>query len=222
MVKLWNIPSHSPTAPTPDALTGMLECTGAAYVRCDEDNRTVTFQKSGMLLDAGAAGKGYAVDAVAEYLIQNGVTHATVNFGGNLRLIGSNPTPEGYEPWCVGVQAPWRPYGESLGTLLLENCSVATSGGYDRYFEQDGKTYHHLLNPRTGYPVEDGPGSVTIVSPSAFITDLLSTACFVAGEGQADMLCSGTGEDTGYILIRKDGTAAISPSLAGAFRPNEK
>ena len=222
VVRLWNITAHWPKAPSAQEIGQARRQTGADYVQCDTEKHTVTFLKGGLVLDAGGAGKGYAAGRVAEYLSKSGVRSASINFGGNLYLIGAKAAPDGTDfPWKVGIQAPWKSAPESVGTLELQDCGTATSGGYDRYFSENGKIFHHLIDPRTGYPADNSLDSVTIVSKNALYTDLLSTACFVAGEEMAEKICRTSEADVGYIFIRKDGTIKVSDQLKNYFKPEK-
>lgn len=243
VVRLWNITARSPKKPLKEEIERVRSRTGAEYVSCDTRKRTVTFERDGMVVDAGGAGKGYAVGRVAEYLKSRGVRSASVNFGGNLYLIGPKRSAEGQTaggetsteggvvkvgsadmveaPWKIGIRAPWSREMKSIGTMELQDCGTATSGGYDRYFSEDEKIYHHLLDPRTGYPADNTLDSVTIVSDNALYTDLLSTACFVAGEDAVDRICKRVGGRVDYILVKKDGTITVSDGLHTHFKRND-
>lgn len=217
VVRLWNITALKPKAPSAEEIEWARAKTGAEHVFCDTDSSTITFGREGMMLDAGGAGKGYAADCVAEYLKARGVRSASINFGGNLYLLGPKRISEGGEkPWKVGIQTPWKPGPESIGSLTLQDSAVATSGGYDRYFFEDKKVYHHLLDPRSGYPADCSLDSVTIAAKHALDTDLLSTACFVGGEQMAAKLCRQAG--AGYVFIGKDGEVSVSACLKQRFK----
>lgn len=222
VVKLWNITARSPKVPSGQAIEAAREKTGAEHVLCDLDRSTVTFQREGMVLDAGGAGKGYAAGCVAEYLKAERVRSASINFGGNLFLIGRKMIPDGTgRPWRIAIQAPWKSDLKSIGALTLKDCGTATSGGYDRYFAEDERIYHHLLDPRTGYPADNSLESVTVVSQNALYTDLLSTACFVGGEEVAERICRNAGCSAGYVLLRKDGRVIVSDHLKPYFEENK-
>lgn len=218
-VRTWNIPAQNPEVPSQKEIETAMEKTGGRYVFCDMEKRTVTFEKEGIRLDAGGAGKGYAVECAVRYLKTCGIQSATVNFGGNLYVIGRKTQADAESRmWRIGIQSPWKSYAKSIGTLEVENRGIATSGGYDRFFIKGEKVYHHLLDPRTGYPVENTLDSVTIVSESAFDADMLSTACFVAGVGYAEQICRNMGGMVDYILVEKDGTLTISDGIQEQFR----
>lgn len=134
-----------------------------------------------MSMDMGAVGKGIACDRIAAYLEEKKVDGAVISVGGSILTFGEKPDGT---PWQVGIVDP-SDNEQLLGTLYLEgNWFVSTSGDYERYAEVDGVRYHHILDPSTGYPVNNGVRSVTIVCKSGLLSDALSTACFVLGVEQ--------------------------------------
>lgn len=143
-------------------------------------NRVIK-QKSETKIDLGGVAKGYAGDVAIEVMKESGVSGAILDLGGNITFFGTNPESENGS-WRVGVQKPFAPTGEYEEIIEKEEGAVVTSGTYQRYFEKDGEKYHHIIDPKTGYPVKHDYSSVTIVSDSALVADCLSTACFVLGE----------------------------------------
>ncbi len=127
----------------------------------------------GQAVDLGGIAKGYAADEVARILREGGVTNAIVNLGGTVIAMGKS--------CIVGIQHPDRCTGIPMGRIALHDRAVVTSGDYERYFEVDGERYHHILDPRTGYPAKSGLRSVTVIGGSAMVLDALSTAIFVMG-----------------------------------------
>lgn len=138
----------------------------------------------GTKLDFGSLAKGYAADQCVEILKNSGVTSAILSLGGNVQTLGQKP--DGSD-WVVSVTDPLSPDG-TVGTLRVGECAVVTSGSYQRCFEMNGKTYHHILDPKTGYPADNGLISVTVVCDSGTAADGLSTALFVLGAEQAAKL----------------------------------
>jgi len=140
--------------------------------------------RRGMALDLGAIVKGYALDELRKILIEEEIDRAILDLGGDVYVHGARPSGD---PWRVGLQDPREGLGGYLGIINAQDASIATSGTYQRYFEIEGRRYHHLLSPFTGYPVENGLMSVTVISRSGIEADALATAAFVLGweEGRA-------------------------------------
>lgn len=161
---------------------------------------SISFSNPSTRLDLGAIGKGYAVDRAVEILKGEGIEAACVNLGGNIYALGS---PPGRDSWKIGVQHP-REKDRLLGHMELKDCAVATSGDYERFFVVNGKRYSHILNPRTGWPVE-GMVSVTVVAPSATEADALSTGAFVLGEEKGRELLEGLEGISGLIAWERGG-----------------
>ena len=172
----------------------------------------VMLAREGMALDLGAIAKGYACDKVLEYLQSQGVTAALLDFGGNIHVYGAKPDGAA---WKLGIRSPIIGENGLICTVeLKESKSIVTSGGYERYFEQDGTTYHHLLDPKTGYPADSGVISVTIIDPSSARADALSTACFVLGAEKGMGLLATLPESEG-IFVLEDHSIIITPGLQG-------
>ena len=168
----------------------------------------------GMALDLGAVGKGYASDVLAGMFRDAGVESALLSLGGNVYALGNRPDGT---PWRVGLQ---NPMGEDvIGVLLLSDQAAITSGGYQRYFEADGQTWHHIIDGETGYPAQSGLLSVTVVSGSGLVGDALSTALFVMGAEEAVAYWR-EHRDFEMILICEDGAVIYTQGLEGAFTVN--
>ena len=131
-----------------------------------------------MEIDLGSVAKGYAGREAAQLLRQAGVSSALLNLGGNIQTVGSRPDGD---PWQIGVKDPST--GQPMMVLSIRDQAVVTSGGYERYFQQDGRTYWHIMDPATGRPAESGLRSVTIVGDDGLVCDGLSTALFVTDDG---------------------------------------
>ena len=136
------------------------------------------FSGEGCRIALGAIAKGYIADQMREYLTSQGVTSAIIDLGGNLCCLGTKP---GGEPFRVGIQYPYRNRNEVIAAMDAADLSVVTSGVYERYFEEDGVLYHHILDSATGFPVENSLLAVTVAAPSSLTADALSTACFALG-----------------------------------------
>ncbi len=164
------------------------------------------------VLDLGGIGKGFASDRCCELLKNEGVTSAILSLGGNIQTIGRKPDGSF---WRIGIADPQNP-NETICTVEVEGKAVVTSGGYQRNFEQNGKQYHHILNPKTGYPAESELLSVTVIGESATMCDALSTALFVMGFDKAVSFWE-TKKGFDMILITEEiiyHTCGISPKEA--------
>ncbi len=174
---LWSF-NDSPRVPSTDELSEALSRSGSDKLSLSGNTLT---RADGCIIDLGSAGKGIALDKVKSYLSDKKISSAVVSVGGSVLLYGKGS-------FNVGVRDPWGEAGRSVMTVKLGAGCVSTSGSYERCFEQGGKRYHHILDPDTGLPVENGLVSVTVISDSGLLSDALSTACFVLGaEGGAKL-----------------------------------
>ncbi len=173
---LWDFRADEPELPDPDALSDA--CRRIDFRNIAIDGTVVTLE-NGAEIDLGGIAKGYIADCVADYLRSQGVTSACINMGGNVVTIGTKPDGS---PWTVGVRDPNGTPEQSEEVLSLSDAAVVTSGTYERGFDLGGVRYHHILDPETGMPVQNGLASVTIVGTRSALCDALSTACFVLGE----------------------------------------
>ena len=176
------------------------------------DGSTVTLAP-GMQIDLGSVAKGYTGDLVAGILEDAGITSAILDLGGNVRAVGASPDGE---PWRIGVQDP-NDTENYFGVISVTDKSVVTSGGYNRYFVEDGKTYWHILDPYTGYPADSGVISTTIVGDDGLVCDGLSTATFVMGVNESFDFWRKSGGDFDMLLLTENGHIYITPGLEDCF-----
>jgi thiamine biosynthesis lipoprotein len=172
----------------------------------DPAAQTVAFARPGMRINLGGIAKGYAVERAAAMLRSHGVQHALLNAGGDTRVVGDRRG----QPWIVGIRHP-RTQGEVVTRLPLVDEAISTSGDYERFFEEDGRRYHHILNPLTGRPTE-GILSVTVIGPDATLTDGLSTTLFVLG-ADAGLALIETLPDYEAIVVDAAGRLSYSSGL---------
>lgn len=177
---------------------------------------TAALPAKGMEVDLGGIAKGYAGAQAEQVLRDHGIESALLDLGRNITVIGTKPDGTA---WRVAVQDPSDSNG-AVGVLSLQDCSAVTSGGYQRYFEQDGVVYHHIIDPRTGYPADSGLISATVVCADSALADLLSTAVFVLGEEDALNLWRAEG---GFelILVTDDNRVVVTGGLANIFEPEK-
>ena len=176
-------------------------------VQVDRERNTIRFLRKGVRIDLGGIGKGHAVDRSIDTLRELGIEHAMVNAGGDTRLLGDRRG----KPWVVGVRDP-RNEGKMVTRLPLEDEAISTSGDYERYFEEDGVRYHHILVPGTG-DVARAVRSATVIGPDATLTDGLSTTVFVLGvERGMELVSRLPGVEA--VIVDKDGRIFHSDGLA--------
>ena len=208
VVRAWGFTTGDYRVPEDGELTELLKTVDYTRVVLTEDGLTVP---EGMALDLGAVAKGYTGDRLMELFRASGVTSAIVELGGNVQALGARPDGS---PWRVAVQAPEG--GGYAGVLEITDKAVVTSGGYQRYFEQDGETYWHIMDPATGRPARSGVTSVTIVSDSGVEADGLSTALFVMGREKAASYWK-THPGFEYVITGEDGSVTITEGLESSF-----
>lgn len=196
--------------PSKKAIETALEGVGAEHIKFE--NSTVTLDKNSSL-DLGGIAKGYASHKAAEILKEYGVTSALMSLGGNVRAVVSKPDGES---WSVAVTDP-DDNSKSIGTLKISDKAVVTSGGYQRYFEENGQTYHHIIDTKTGYPADSGLKSVTIVSDDDALADALSTALFVMGLEKSGKFYSENSSLFGAVFITDKGEIYVTDNLKDSF-----
>lgn len=178
--EIWNIKAKNPVVPDESAIQKSKELVGYKNIILNSKEKTVTKKIDSVSITLGAIAKGYATDKAAKILEDNGVKDAIIDFGGNIYVIGKNKK--------IGLQTPFENRGEYFKVCTVSDASVVTSGAYERYFEYCGKIYHHILNPKTGYPADSDIKSVSIICKSSATADALSTAIFVSGKYNADKI----------------------------------
>lgn len=173
---LWDFRSKKKELPSDESIKNAL--THVDYHKVNVTGNTVTLSDPEASLDLGGIAKGYIADQLKTYLKKEGIKHALINLGGNVLVIGSQPNGNDYK---IGLQKPFDEQNTAITTVSVHDQSVVSSGIYQRYFELDGKIYHHILNPQTGYPYENNLLGVTIISDKSADGDALSTTCFALG-----------------------------------------
>ena len=197
---LWNFGSDCPQmVPESQAIQNALA--HIDYHSIEIQGSRVRLNDPEAVIDLGFIAKGFIADKMKEFLLSKGVTSALINLGGNLVAVGSKPDGT---PFKIGIQKPFASSGTAALTLDLTDISVVSSGNYERYFEKDGRLYHHILSAETGYPVENELSQVTILSPDSTQADALSTLCFILGYEKAVRLLENY-PDVQAVFITEDG-----------------
>ena len=209
---LWDFTAEAPAVPAASLINAALPYVGYHNIQL-KDNK-IAFAKDKTGIDLGAIAKGYIADRVKDYLLARGVKSALINLGGNVLCIGTKP---GGTPFHVGIQKPFADRNETVAVMDIDDLSVVSSGIYERGFEADGKYYHHILDPNTGYPYDNNLISVTILSQSSSDGDGLSTTCFALGLDKGLELINSL-PDTYAVFITADYQIRYSDGFEAAIR----
>lgn len=173
---VWSFAKGSERLATAEEIKKMLPLVNYKNIELDNEKKTVYLKTKGMAIGLGAIAKGYAVDKAAQILFNSGVRNFAIKAGGDMRIQGAQ---ESGNPWPIGIRHP-RDREKLIAKLHLTNISISTSGDYERFFIKDGVLYHHIMDPKTGYPAR-GSQSVTIIAHDTMTSDAFSTAIFVLG-----------------------------------------
>ena len=198
LVDLWNINSATPKVPLDADIKQALKATGTDNIILMEENR-VYIKNEHTKIDLGGVAKGYCANRIKSLFENKGIKNALIDLGGNIYAMGKNSKGD---KWNIGIQKPFAQRGETIKSIKLSNQSAVTSGAYERFFKQDGKIYHHILNPSTGYPAESDLSGVTVISTDSELCDVLSTAIFVSGSQAGRVIYEKT--DNTYVIIVKN------------------
>ena len=215
LMELWGFTTQEYYVPTEDEIQSTLQRVGADKLTWDESTKTLTLGNK-QEIDLGGIAKGFTSSRIMEIFKQDGVTCGMVSLGGNVHLLG---TKQDGSAWRVGIQDPDNT-DDMLGVLQAIDCAVITSGAYERNFEKDGVTYHHIIDPATGKPSNSGLTSVTIVSKDGTLADGLSTSLFVMGKDKAIAYWKQHADEFDTILVDKDRNVYITEGIAGNFSPD--
>lgn len=202
---LYNYREH--IKPDDQAIRAALPAVDYHHVKLDREHKHIRFTQTGVRIDLGGIGKGYAVDRGIAILRALGIAHAHVNAGGDSRMLGDRLG----RPWMIGIRDP-RHEGHLVAKLPLNNEAISTSGDYERYFDEDGVRYHHIIVPRTGHSAS-ASHSVTIIGPDATTTDALSTSVFVLGPDKGMALINRLA-GIEAIIVDRDAHLRFSAGLA--------
>jgi FAD:protein FMN transferase len=202
---MYNFPKH--IRPDEAQIAKALPAVDYRHVLLDAKNQTVQFTQKGVRIDLGGIAKGYSVDRGIDALKSRGVTRAYVSAGGDSRIIGDRFG----KPWVVGVRDPRKGEGETIARIPLVNAAISTSGDYERFFDEGGVRYHHIIDPHTGHSASK-VRSATVIGPYATRTDGLSKTAFVLGPEKAMEIYNRI-DDIDAIIVKLDGTVIYSKGM---------
>lgn len=181
LVKLWHIGFSDASVPSKTQIEERLALTSPQEIELNDDNQSVFLKKPGMEIDLGAIAKGYIADRIQDLWHAYGVTCGMINLGGNLLMVGKPPHHQD-GLWRIGLRSPFAENDEPIAVVTMPPCSAVTSGIYERRLKEGGKTYHHILDPATGYPRENNLAGVTVFSRKSVTAEIETTRLFFAGE----------------------------------------
>ncbi|MDS1005268.1 FAD:protein FMN transferase [Clostridium sporogenes] len=213
LVSLWGIGTDKARVPSKDEIDNALKYVNYKDVIINEKESTVMLKIKGQSIDLGAIAKGYTADELKKVLIDHNIESAFLSLGGNIYVLGDKPDKT---PWKIGIQNPLNPRGNFLGKISLSNKSIVTSGNYERFFEKDGKRYHHIFDTKTGYPAEKGLISVSIISDKSIDGDALSTSVYTLGLDEGKKLIESL-KDVEAVFVTNDKKVYITSGLKNTF-----
>lgn len=218
LVSLWGIGTEDAKVPSVSEIEKAVKLVDYRKISLVHDQEkgeySAFLEKQGMQVDLGAIAKGYIADQVKELVTGRGVNSAIINLGGNVLLVGKKPDGSFFR---IGIQDPFDNRGKYLGILEAEDVSIVTSGIYERYFEEDGRIYHHILDPVTGFPVENEIMGISVITEKSVDGDALSTALFMLGlEKAVDFVNSRDSIDA--IIISRDKKIYLAGNFSERFR----
>ena len=213
LVKSWGVFTDNPKVPSKSEIDELLKLVNYKDINIDFENSTAMLSKKGQIVDLGGIAKGFAGDAAIEIYKKYGVESALISLGGNILTLGGKPDGT---PWSVGIRNPRGADGSYIGIVSVKDKAVVSSGDYERFFEKDGVRYHHILDPKTGYPANTGLIGTTIVSDYSIDADALSTTVFVLGLEEGMKLVESL-EGVEAVFITEDKKIYVTDGLKDTF-----
>ena len=207
LADLWRRAMEERQLPGDEAVWQALALVNFANITLDEEAHTVLLEKAGQRIDLGGIAKGYAVDELRKRLRRHGVHRALLDLGGTVAALGCGLP--------VGIRDPFRPDGAPMGTLMLEDRIAVTSGVYERFAYMDGYRYHHVVDPRTGYPSKSGLVSVTLVGENGGALDAFATAALILGMEKSAPMLAEQGMDA--VFVTEQGQVFVTRGLKRQF-----
>ncbi|EKS4343578.1 FAD:protein FMN transferase [Clostridium botulinum] len=214
LVSLWGIGTDKARIPSKDEINNALKLINYKDVVINEKESTIMLKRKDQAIDLGAIAKGYTADELKKVLLNHNVSSAFLNLGGNVYVLGNKPDKT---PWKIGVQNPLEPRGDYLGIVSVSDKSIVTSGNYERFFERNGKRYHHIFDTKTGYPAEKGLISVSIISDKSIDGDALSTSVYTLGLDEGKKLIESL-KDVEAVFVTNDKKVYTTSGLKDTFK----
>lgn len=209
LISLWDFQSENPEIPSKEKIQNALKTINSDNIHIKNDIITLD---SDTKIDLGAFAKGYSCDIIKDDLIKSNVDCAIISFGSSTLLYGQKPNNNDFS---VALKVPKKKSEAYIGKLNTKSCILSSSGGYERYFEVDDKTYSHILDLKTGYPADTDLASVTVISQDGLLTDFLATEIYIGGTKNIDNYIND--ENYSIIAISDDNKIYISDSIKNDF-----
>lgn len=213
IMRAWGFTDGNYRVPSEKELKSLLTHVHGDKILCGDQGNRISLEDPEMEIDLGGIAKGYTSDLVMDILRDHGVEYALINLGGNVRTLGTKP--DGSE-WSIGIADPSDPESY-IGGIHMKDKAAITSGGYQRYFEQNGKTYIHIIDLSSGYPADSGLKSVTIIAEDGTMADALSTSLFIMGRDKAAAYWRENADLFDAVFVDEDGKVLITEGLEDAY-----
>ncbi len=217
LMVLWGFPSGEHHVPTEAELDEVLPKIGADRLDFDAQSGTLTLGE-GQAIDLGGIAKGYTSQRIMDIYREEGVTSGLVSLGGNVQCLGAKPDGSA---WRIGVRNPDTETGGIVAVVAVKDKAVISSGGYERFFVEDGVTYEHIMDPKTGYPVQNELAQVTVVTADGTLGDGLSTALYIMGLDKACDYWRAHSADFDAVFVLRNGSVCITAGLSDCASPAE-
>ena len=218
LVKAWGFTTQKYNVPSEETITELLPLTEVKDVHFDEKSGKVSLAKKNMGLDFGGIAKGYASQRLMDIFKEDGIPGGLVTLGGNTQLYRSKPDGSDF---AVGVQNP-QDVEDYVGVIRGSDEAIITSGIYQRFFERDGKKYHHIIDPATGAPADNTLSSATVICQDGTTADALATALMIMGRDEAIAFWQKNADRFEMVLIDKDNKVTITPGLQDRYTPKDR
>lgn len=211
LMTLWGFHTDTPHVPAREEIDAVLPLVDGEKLRLEDSTLSMGERQS---VDLGGIAKGFASARVMELFQKHRVRSGMVSLGGNVQTLGTKPDGS---LWRIGIRDPKGGGNSYLGVLSVRDRAVITSGGYERFFEENGQTYIHILDPRTGYPAQSDLASATVVSADGTLADGLSTALYIMGSQAAAQFWTGYADSFDMVLVTQSGEILITEGISGQF-----
>ncbi|MDD7511995.1 MAG: FAD:protein FMN transferase [Peptostreptococcaceae bacterium] len=213
IMEAWGFTTKNYKVPDDETIARLLTLATPDDILFNRDEHKIAFAKEGMKIDFGGIAKGYTSARIMEIFKECGVKSGKVNLGGNVQTLG---TKTDGSKWRIAIQSPDKG-DEYAGVLEVADKAIITSGGYERFFEENGVTYHHIIDPKTGKPAKSGLQSVTIVSDDGTLADGLSTSLFIMGKDKSVEFWKKHKDEFQFVLLTDDNKLVASEGLKGSL-----